>query len=85
MKEQTKEFMMNKLEIKERFIHPEMLLENDLDLGHFDVKNLADKIEEEFDCWVKLGERNDWKTVGDIAKYIDNLFGEAEEESDEDK
>lgn len=81
MKQQTKRFLLEKLNFEEKFLHPNILLEEDMGLGHFDVSDLGDIIEEEFDVWVKLGDKNDWKTVGDIASYVDGLVADGVEEA----
>ncbi|MBE6828105.1 MAG: acyl carrier protein [Ruminococcaceae bacterium] len=69
--DRVREIISKEFEIDEQAVTPETLLTDDLDADSLEIIDLVMSLEDEFGMEVPDEAVQGFKTVGDIAKYIE--------------
>lgn len=70
--EKLKSILVNQLDLEEDVVTPDALIVEDLGADSLDIVDLIMSLEEEFDVEIPDDQIENIKTVGDVAKYIED-------------
>lgn len=70
--EKLKSILVNQLDLEEDVVTPDALIVEDLGADSLDIVDLIMSLEEEFDVEIPDDQIENLKTVGDVAKYIED-------------
>lgn len=73
MFEKVKELLVRELQINEEEITPDAELVNDLGINSLELADLIFVFEEEFDTEISDDDLRTFKTVGDVAEYLEGI------------
>lgn len=73
MFEKVKELLVRELQINEEEITPDAELVNDLSINSLELADLIFVFEEEFDTEISDDDLRTFKTVGDVAEYLEGI------------
>lgn len=73
MFEKVKELLVRELQINESEITPDAELVNDLGINSLELADLIFVFEEEFDAEISDDDLRSFKTVGDVAEYLESI------------
>ncbi len=70
--EKLKSILVNQLDLEEDVVTPDALIVEELGADSLDIVDLIMSLEEEFDVEIPDDQIENIKTVGDVAKYIED-------------